>query len=214
MMDELLSTEGPIFSFLEKVGQLILLSLVWIIGCIPIVTIGTSTTALYYAVSKSVRREYGTPLKEFWSSYKANVKRGVITTVVMGLIAAVLILNIYLLTREELEGNNFLLWGSVILLAVLAGTCVYICPVLSRFSMKAGQAWKLAFVMAVKFIPRTLLVAAGTVALVYLQIFVLPIPTVLLLPGIWCLAVTYPMEKCLLAFMPPKEENDDSWYYQ
>lgn len=211
--EQLLDSQGPIFSFLDKIGQMILLSVVWIIGCLPVVTVATSTTALYYAVIKSIRREYGSALQEFWQSYKANLKRGIPITLMLLLTAALLGWNVWLLSQEGQE-NNLLLWGSVILLAILAGIAVYICPVLSRFSMSGGKALRLAFVMAIRFFPYTLLLAGGTVGLILLQIYVLPIPTVVVLPAVWAFVTTYPMEKALRKFMPPKEENDDSWYYQ
>lgn len=213
MNEDLLHSEGPVFSILDKIGQMILLSVVWIVGCLPVVTIATSTTALYYAVIKSIRREYGSALQEFWQSYRSNLKRGIPITLIMLLLALVLGWNIQLLSQEG-QGNNFLLWGSIILLALLAGIAVFICPVLSRFSMSAGKACRLAFVMAIRFFPYTLLLAAGTVGLVYLQIYVLPIPTIAILPSAWCYATTFLVEKVLRKFMPPKEDNDDSWYYQ
>ena len=192
---------------------MILLSVVWILGCIPIVTAATSTTALYYAVVKSIRRDYGRAQQEFWRSYRSNLKRGIPITAVGLLTAALLLWNIRLLTQVP-QASNLLLWGSVILLALLGAMAVYICPVLSRFQLKAGAACKLAFVMAIRFLPMTVLLAAGTVGLVYLQIYVLPMPTALLLPALWCWAASFLMEKALRKFMPPKEENDDSWYYQ
>ena len=47
-------------------------------------------------------------------------------------------------------------------------------------------------------------------------------PCILLLPGAWCYAVTFMMERALLGYMPAKEEaekNDqggvtDTWYYE
>lgn len=211
--DGVLGTDGPVFGFLDKVGTLIALSVVWFLGCLPVVTVAASTTALYYAVSKSVRREYGSAMQEFWHSYRANLKRGIPITVILAMLTGLLVYNIQLMTRAEGD-SNLLLWGSILLLAALAGITVYICPVLSRFSMSAWNACRLAFVMAVRFWYFTLALALGTAALVLLQCFVLPIPTALLLPAVWCLAVTYPVEKVLLAYMPPKEDNDDSWYYQ
>ena len=212
-IDDMLDSEGPVFSVLDKIGQMILLSVVWFLGCLPIVTAATSTTALYYAVIKSIRRDYGSAMQEFWSSYKANIRRGVPITVLGLLAGALLGWNISLLTAQE-QPDQLLLWGSIILLALLAGIAVYICPVLSRFSMGAGQAVRLAFVMAVRFWYFTLVLIAGTVTLIYLQIYVLPIPTAVLLPSGWCYVCTFMAEKALRRFMPPKEENDDSWYYQ
>lgn len=209
----ILDLEGPVFSAMDKIGQLVLLSVVWIIGCLPVVTIATSTTALYYAVCKSIRHDCGAALKEFFGSYKANLKRGIPVTVAVAGLAALLEWNIGLLTGAE-NGSHFLLWGSVILLAVLAGSSIYICPVLSRFQMGAWKACRLAFVMAVRFLPYTVLIAATAVTVGYLQYYVLPMPALVLLPSVMCYGATYPVEKALRKFMPPKEENDDSWYYQ
>lgn len=213
MKKDLFHMEGPIFSFLDKVGQMILLSAVWMIGCLPVMTLAPSTTALYYAVIKSIRHNQGDALQEFWRSYRANLRRGIPITIIALAVAGMLVWNIRLLTTQP-QGSSFLLWGSVILLLLLMGMAVYICPILSRFSMKASAACRLAFVMALRFLPMTALLGAGTVALVYLQIFVLPIPTVLLLPTAWCFVSTFLMEKALRKYMPPKEENDESWYYQ
>ena len=48
--------------FYQTVSQIldcIVLSFLWIVSSLPIITIGASTTALYYAVDKVIRREEG-----------------------------------------------------------------------------------------------------------------------------------------------------------
>lgn len=212
-MKKLFSTEGPLIGFLDKVGQLILLSICWILGCLPVVTVGTSTTALYYAVMKSIRRDRGYSLGEFWRSYKANLGRGILATAPMLLIAAVLCLNVWILYNAE-EQNSTLLVGCVLCLALMGCTWIYVCPVLSRFTMRVRDVWKLSFVMALRFIPFTLAIAAGFAVLAALQIWVLPVPTMLVLPGAWCYVTTFMMEKALRRYMPAKQENDDAWYYE
>ncbi len=214
MIDHLLDHEGPIFTFLDKVGRMILLSVLWFVGCLPIVTIGTSTTALYYAVIKNIRRDHGTAFQEFWRSYRSNLKRGVPATVILLLIGYLLAVNFAYLTADGMDGSNFLLWGSVIIAFLCIGIFVYLWPVLSRFSMGLMNAVKLSFVMAIRFIPITIALAAGTVLICYLQMFVLPIPFILILPALWIWIVTYPMEHVLRKFMPPKQDEDEAWYYQ
>ena len=211
-MNNPLNVEGPLMGFLNKTGQLIVLSCLWLVGCLPIVTIGTSTTALYYAVIKSVRRERGSAVKEFLHSYKNNLLRGITAVVPAGLLAAVLVLNLRILIGSD--GSVVLRWAAALGLALLAGSGVYICPVLSRFTMKVWSAWKLAFVMALRFLPRTLVILAGAAAVAAVQFYILPIPTLAILPGACCYGVTYLMEKVLRAYMPPKEENDNAWYYE
>lgn len=212
-MEETIVTERPLIKFLDKIGQLIILSFCWIIGSLPVITLGTSTTALYYAVMKSVRRERGYGLGEFWRSYKANLGRGILTTVPMLLLGGLLCLNLWMLIGAQRE-NGVLIFGSGLCLAVLCFSWMYVCPVLSRFTMRVRDVWKLAFVMALRFLPRSILLTVGTALLVALQIWILPIPTVLLIPGLWCLATTFLIEKVLRKYMPEKQESDDAWYYE
>lgn len=210
MMNDFLSVEGPVFGFLDKMGQLIILSVLWISGCLPVITIGTSTAALYYTVVKTVRRERGSAVKEFWSSYKRNLARGIQVTVPTLLVGALLAFNIGLL--QESGGG---LYAGSVMLALLLGACwMYIGPVLSRFSMGTWEAAKLSFVAALNGLPFTLLLMIGVSAMALLQIYVLPAPMVLLMPGVWCYAASFLIEKVLRRYMPEKNECEDTWYYE
>lgn len=211
MIRKLLDVEGPLIGFLDKIGQLIVLNALWILGCLPVVTIGTSNAALYYAVAKSVRRGQGKAVQEFWRSYRENLVRGILVTLpwlLLGSLLAVYVSFSQSQMRPALSG------GALMGLAVLGSTWIYIGPVLSRFRVKYLEIWSLAFVMAVRFVLYTVAILAGTVMLALLLIFILPIPTVLLLPGMWCYLVSFPMEKLLRKYMPKKEENDNTWYYE
>ena len=212
-MKELLSPEGPVYSWLDKLGQMILLSLLWLVGCLPVVTIAASSTALYYAVMKSIRRGTGDAVKEFLRSYKMNLKRGIPITLIALVLGAGTSLNVRLSLAGQLPGN-VLPVANGILLAVLVMMLVYVCPVMSRFDMKAKNVWKLSFVMAVRFLPFTIALAAGLAAVVYLQFYILPMPTILILPSAWCFVTTFPVEKALRKYMPEKKPEDDAWYYE
>lgn len=213
-MKDWFSPEGPVFSVLDKLGHMVLISILWFLGCLPIVTIATSTTALYYAVIKSIRRGRGDAVKEFWQSYRDNLKRGILITATALVLGVVLYLNTRLCAGAE---GGF--WGIVqmvnyLLMIVLICIMVYVCPVMSRFDMKVRDVWKLSFVMAVRFLPYTVLIAVGTAVVIYLQFYVLPMPTLLILPSAWCFVTTFLVEKALRKFMPEKKPEDDAWYYE
>ncbi len=55
--------------FTNSLADMIYLSCLWLIGCIPILTVGTSTTALYYAAMKSIRGD-GSVAKNFFKAYR------------------------------------------------------------------------------------------------------------------------------------------------
>lgn len=207
MIKRLLDTEGPVLGFADKTGQLIVLSALWLLGCIPVVTIGTSSAALYYAVIKSVRRGQGHAAAEFLKSYRANLGRGIGVTVLAGLLAVGLVI---LLGRS----GGILPEAALLGLILLGLTAVYLGPVLSRFRLPFGEIWKLAFVISIRFAHYSLLLLAGTITLILLQFWILPVPTILILPGAWCFLCTFAVEKAFQIYMPPKQENDNAWYYE
>lgn len=216
------SWDGRFMEILNGIGELIMLSVVFLICCIPIITIGPAITSLYYAVIKSVRRGRGTPLGEFFSSMKRTMGQGILITVEIIAVGAAL----YLGYRQAVAMNEAAAAGLaahdgkvfatiyIMLAVLLAAMTVYMFPILSRFTMKTVNMWKLAFVMGIRFLPVTAAVIAGTAALIWIQIYVLPIPCIAFVPGGWCFAVTFMMEKVLLHYMPKPEEGEDAWYYK
>lgn len=212
-MGKLFQLDSPIVVFFTKTGELILLDICWLIGCIPIVTIGTSCTALYYAVAKSIRRDTGYPVQEFFRSYKSNLKRGTAASVLF------LLLGFALYFNREVAANTIAaagIAGVVVydgILAVLAGILLYLFPVLSRFSFRLAEGLKLSFVMVIRFLPVTAVILAGTVIVFRVWAYYLPIPLILVLPAAWCYLLSFFMEKALLKFMPKPEEGSNEWYY-
>lgn len=216
-MDQLFSTDGMIYRFLNKTGNIILATVLWMVGCIPVVTIGTSTAALYYTMVKSVRKDVGYVHSEFWRGYKLNFKKGVASTVLLLALGSVLGAEMWLVLENGVEVGRiwYTLSGLLILLTVLI--VLYLFPVMSRFDMKLGRLCMLSFVMSIRFWYITLALLAGLVIVVFAQFYLLPIPMILLTPGLWCFASSFMVEKAMKAYMPKPEESGDgeetkNWY--
>lgn len=64
-MHNILNPEGPFMSFITKITYSAYLNLLWLVCCLPIVTIGASTTALFYVTLKVARNEEGSLTKHF-----------------------------------------------------------------------------------------------------------------------------------------------------
>lgn len=84
----------------DKLGDIIILSFFWFICSIPIVTMGTASSALYFAVHKRFHDHSSTPGHDFWHSFKQNLPQGVA-------------LNVVLLLYGAITGFNFFvaIWG-------------------------------------------------------------------------------------------------------
>lgn len=173
-MNNFFNMDNGFFAVLGKITDLILLSIVWSILCIPIITIGPATTAMYYAVVKVIRRERGYLFREFFKSFRQNFKKGAITGVVLTIIFFVLSYDIFYAYNEL--GNNYtrgsIMLGVFIALTVLT-LCVsiYVFPILSRFEMTYKQLFKASSFMSMRHLPSTILMAVIVIASVLLSIF-------------------------------------------
>ena len=66
--------ESRFVSAVSGFFELIAAGLLWLCASLPVVTIGASTTALYYTVVKAVRRERGRLLSSFVSAFRSNFR--------------------------------------------------------------------------------------------------------------------------------------------
>lgn len=203
--------EGPFMQFLNKTGQIIMINLLWIIGCIPVVTIGTSTVAMYYAVVKTVRAECGYPTKEFFRAYRRNLPKGIAFELLVLAALALLYLNRNYMSALGTVGGLAMFIVYDVLAIVFAAMLMYAVPVLSRFQVSFLKYLKMIFVMSIRFMPTTLVLAAGFAGIVILIGFY-PI-TVLVAPGIWCYAASFLTERVMRNFMPPRQSGSHEWYY-
>ena len=67
MLQGLFNYDNPVWRFIGKLGDLILLNILWIVCSIPIVTAGAATTAVYYVTLKLVRDENDGTIKKLFS---------------------------------------------------------------------------------------------------------------------------------------------------
>ena len=64
--------DSPIMCGIGKVMDILWLSTLWFLCCLPVVTIGASTTALYYTSVKAIRRNRGYVTKTFFHALRMN----------------------------------------------------------------------------------------------------------------------------------------------
>jgi len=81
--DEIVNEKEPtpverFLNLFNRFGDLFVLNIYFFVTCIPIVTIGTSFTALYTVTAKMVKNDDGPISKEYFKAFKANLKQGVI----------------------------------------------------------------------------------------------------------------------------------------
>ncbi len=107
-MNKLLDLNGPFMSFLSKCADIIVLSALWFLCSIPIITIGPATAALYYVALKIVRKEEGLKISQaFFRSFAVNFKQGVVLNLIFIALGVVIFLDYFIMS--SVDG----LWGTI-----------------------------------------------------------------------------------------------------
>ena len=158
-MGRFFDVNNPVWSFIGKIFDAFVLHLVWLICCLPVVTFGASTAALYYALIKDIRDEEGHYVRAFFKSFRTNLKQGIVIGVPDLLIGVLLALafRFYLLLPGEAVGNASI--NYIILLPALPYLFFnrYIFAYLGIFSDRTWNLLKGAFFMMAGHLGRTFL---------------------------------------------------------
>ena len=111
-MGSVFRLEGGLMGALTKISDICIISLLWLFCCLPVVTIGASTTAAYYTVIKVVRRQSGNLTQSFFHSFRENLKDSLAVNLSYLALTGLLVFNIYTVYQslETYEMALFLLF--------------------------------------------------------------------------------------------------------
>lgn len=154
--------------FIAKIFDLVILNLIFIFSCVPIITIGASTSALSYVTLKMVRGEDPYIWRNFWKSFRQNFKQGTLVWIFSILIFIFLGMDFYIINSQNTSlfaVVRILLW---IVCAVALSVFLYVFPVISHFVCTTKQALKNALLMTFGHLPYTLMMLALAGLLLFL----------------------------------------------
>ena len=150
------SIDSPLYKFMQRLTDVFLLNLLWILFSLPIVTVGCSTAAAFSVGMKFVDESEGHIWNDFIAAFKANWKQGL----PLGLISIVAVIAVRLdfFIAENTEGNSlpFLIAGFLTAFFLLF-SLIYAFPLIVRYENTIPNSLKHSFRLGMKHIGRTLL---------------------------------------------------------
>lgn len=210
-MNNLLKLDGPVMQLINKAFYSVYLNILWLICCIPIVTVGASTTALFYVTLKIAKNEEGSLTKAFFHSFKENLKQGTIIWLILLCLGIILGVDGYVLYHMRFENVFWTLCTAFFLIATVAYAVVlmYIFPLLARFDNTTGAMFKNALFMGIRFLLCTILMAViyFVMTLVVVRFFT---PVVIFGEGLCALLCSYLLSNILLLCQEKTESNQEA----
>ncbi len=94
-MGKIFGLDSPVVRFMTRVGELMLFTVLWILCCLPLVTAGASTAALFRMMF-NMKEDRSTKVTDFFRAFRDNFKKATALWVIL-LAAAAVLLVIYVL---------------------------------------------------------------------------------------------------------------------
>ena len=158
MFRNLFSPDHPLMITMSQITDCIFLSLFWILGCFPVVTVGASFAALYDATCRGFRRGEKHPWQRFLKVFRENWKAGIVPTIVFLALFAALAKAMIAFWNAAVYGSvSWILFSAAAFVGVLAlGVLSVLFPVLSRFDNSLAGLLKNTVLLALANMPKTL----------------------------------------------------------
>ncbi len=208
-MARIFDPENGFFSALSSLVDIVGLSILWAVLCLPVVTIGPATAALYHTMYYVFREHASGTFGRFFRSLWKNLKQGVLATLILIPAAFLLVLLDFWYGQMAGQGGmGTLAYGYfLVLAAVLIGFVCWLFPLLGRFTFTLKQLFSTAARMAVAHLPTTILAAALTVATIMAVLWRMIL--LFVLPAVLALVLSYPLERAFRKHITPPEEEPE-----
>ena len=199
--------ESKIGAVLTAVIEIVTAGLLWLLCSLPIVTLGASSTALYYAVVKCIRHERGGLTKSFFKAFRRDFKTA--TLIWLIILAAGVLFAADVRAFSQLNGVLSMV-GKLLLVALLA-FFPWVFAFISRFSNTVGGTLKYCGYLALRNIGKTLLMTIELLGF-GLVVWLMP-PLIFILPGLVCLLLSLHIEPVFRSITADMTvEGGDDWF--
>ena len=202
MFRKFLNPDNALMITMTQITDCIFLSLFWLIGCIPVVTIGASFAALYDSTYRGFRQGEKHSWGRFLQVYRENWKASILPTLVFLVGSSLLGKTLIALWNSAAAGN--LPWmvfsGAAFVGVLVLGILSILFPVLSRFENSFFGLLKNTVFLAMANLPRTLVLGfLNAMTVMLCAVFVIPL---FFLPSLAALMGSLFIEPMFKPYMP------------
>lgn len=152
----LFSVNSPLMRALNLIADILILHFLWLLCSIPLITIGASTTALYYACMKRIRTNENYVVSNFFRSFKSNFRQSTIIWIIMAASGILLAIDFRFAAGIGGTPGTVINVGCGVIVLPWFFILLYIFPVQAKFENPIRNNIKNAFLMSFRHFPLTL----------------------------------------------------------
>lgn len=152
MIEKLFDQNGWLFRFLCRTLDLVCLNFLFMLTCVPVVTIGASICAMYSVLLRAVKNEESYIFRSYLHAFRKNLRRGILLGILCFAVTGTLLVNIFYMAGKM--GNYGSIW------VFLCGICLvlfslpahYLFPLQARYENTLVELFRNAFFISIKYL--------------------------------------------------------------
>lgn len=201
------SFDGPLIQILNKAMGCLILNMVFLLTCLPVVTIGAALSALYYTIQKVLKNDRGYVVRSYFQCIKKNWKQTIPTGIMFVVLFLVFQSDSWIL-QEVAEsgydfGNAYMLFEVLKFIAIIYA--IWIFGYIARFEIGMKGVLKNASLLMIRHLPTSLLLLV-ILLLGGFAMYLLPI-TAFILPVVMMWFTTVLMERVFNKYMSDEDKE-------
>lgn len=168
---------------LTRVFDFILLNILWVLCSLPLITVGTSITALYTVMMRIVVDEEAYIISDFFRAFKDNLKKSTIVWMLLLSVGAVIGINLRFWSNFSgiMEMVGWFISG--VAMIFFAVELIFVFPIIAKFENSIGNHLKNGILIPIMKLPQALVVILMTGVCIFLTL--LNVKTIMVGAVIW-----------------------------
>lgn len=171
-MAKLFDYNNPVWRFMGGVADMFFLTILWLVFSLPIITIGASTTALYYVTLKMTEGREGYLFKYFFQAFRENFRQSTLVWLIMLVLGIFLGGDLYYYYHLHSQVAVLIFWLFFTLSVFYLFMSTMIFPLTARLDAGIKKIFFMTFMVSLKNFSWVMLMIVLTVCVIAIGVFV------------------------------------------
>lgn len=171
-MAKVFDLNNPVWRFMGRLADVFVLTVLWTVCSLPVITAGAATTALYDVALKMAEGQDGYYVRNFFRAFRENFLQSTLIWLVMLAVGGLLGTSLWFYYRTLGQWAVVVFWLLLVLAVVAVFVFAMVFPLAARLEAGVGKLFFLAFMVSLKHFSWVFLMVTLTGCLLAAGIFV------------------------------------------
>lgn len=158
MLSNLFNVENDFWMFANKVADMVILEIIWLVCCLPVVTVGAASTAFWHVFVRMAKDEEGHVVSDFFRAWKERFKTGTGIWMIQLAVGGFFLADFSICLNLGTKGSMFLVGALGMLLFFWLLLSVWFYPLAGSFSFTWKKVLTNSFYLTMRHLPHALAV--------------------------------------------------------